>query len=85
MPVPPDLATHTVDTHEIARRDQTIFWKLKGTAAKTTHRMFDKYSDLSKAEWEGPEINQFSTNFIERFSIKLLDSNLKILLSHSKH
>ena len=49
MPVPEDLKTLTQDTDEVNRRDKTMFWKLKGTVAELTHKLFS-HSDPLECE-----------------------------------
>lgn len=44
MPVPDSLSSKTVETDEITRRNGTLFWKVKGIAAKITYHLFNKLS-----------------------------------------
>ena len=79
MPVPEDLAAVTEDADETLSRDKSTFWKLKGIAAKTTFNIFCKYCQQSKFENDS-----FANIFQEKYSIPLLESNLKILFTR-KH
>lgn len=48
MPMPNDLTSYTEDMDEIARRNKSIFWKIKDIASRITYRMFLKYGNPSK-------------------------------------
>ena len=78
MPCPPDLSSPTTDTDEIVRRDKSIFWKIKGIAAKITYRIFVKYGNPITVE-EKVAIQTFSSNFALNFSIPLLESHLQLM------
>ena len=62
LPVPAALNSSTDDADEINRRNKAIYWKIKGITAKTTYRIFVKYSDPSKVE-NKPHIKSFANNF----------------------
>lgn len=79
MPCPKDLAEPTLDTNEIQRRDKSIFWKIKGIAAKITYRLFIKYGNPVIVE-DKPIYKAFSKKFLNEFSLTLLESHLSILL-----
>ena len=62
MDVPGELASFTEDIDEIERRNKTIFWRIKGIAAKTSFSMFLNYGNPEKVE-NDPEIKAFAAKF----------------------
>jgi importin-7 len=78
MPCPPELSAPATLTEEIVKRDKSIFWKIKGIAAKITYRIFVKYGNPATVE-EKVAIQTFSSNFALNFSIPLLESHLQLM------
>ena len=79
MVCPVGLQTVTEDKSEMDRRENSIFWKVKGIVAKSTYWFIIKYGDASNAEDE--ESKEFGTNFSDFYSNSLIDSHIKILLA----
>lgn len=61
MPLPAELASQTQDQNEIIKRDKTIFWKIKGYAAKISNRLLIK-TEPSRLNNCGA-IDNFEENF----------------------
>ena len=55
-PVPPELESQIEDMDEIAERDKTIHWKIKGICAKLTYRIFSKYAQTKYLDEGTPEM-----------------------------
>ena len=58
---------------EIAKRDKSIEWKLRGIIAKTTYRLFSKYGN---SKYAGEEEVAFCKYFAENYAEMLLESHL---------
>jgi hypothetical protein len=61
---------------EIARRDKTIEWKLRGVISKLTYRLFSKYGNSKFAHDDDVE---FSKYFCENFAEMMLESHLQLM------
>jgi hypothetical protein len=83
MPCPDDLCAPTSDTAETVARDKSIFWKIKGIAAKITYRVFVKYGDPETVE-DTTIIKSFSNNFSLKYSIPLLESHLQLMFQRKE-
>jgi hypothetical protein len=79
LEVPPELNSFTEDMDEIARRDKSIQWKIKGMSAKITYRIFSKYGNINYNN--NDEYKDFKKYFIDSFSESLLESHLTLMFS----
>lgn len=61
---------------EIAKRDKSIEWKLRGIIAKTTYRLFSKYGN---AKYATDEEQAFSNYFADNYAEMLLESHLHLM------
>ena len=62
MPCPKGLQDPTSDTNVIQSRDKSIYWKIKGIAAKITYRLFIKYGNPKIVE-NNDVVLEFSKKF----------------------
>ena len=62
LPLPDQLSSFVEDMDEIAARDKSIHWKIRGMIAKTTFRLFSKYGNVKYAH---EDHKQFSKYFSE--------------------
>lgn len=80
LPAPPGLDSATTDVQEIERRDQEVFWKLKGLTSALTFRILAKYGNPVLVPDEGAA-RSFSAHFCSNYAVPLLESQLQILFS----
>jgi hypothetical protein len=58
---------------EIAARDKTMQWKLRGIISKLTYRLFSKYGNPKNVHDDDVE---FSKYFTDNFAEMMLESHL---------
>ena len=61
-PMPAELETPVEDMDEIAKRDKSVYWKIKAISAKITYRIFSKYASTKYLD-EGSAEMIFATEF----------------------
>lgn len=82
QPITGGLDTFSENIEEIATRDKSIQWKIKGIVAKLTYRLFSKFGNPKTSSDNHKE---FSKRFQSTFAETLLESHLKILFDrHTK-
>ena len=82
LPVRGGLDQFSENMEEIAARDKSIQWKIKGMVAKITYRLFNKYGN---PKISAEKHKEFAKRFSAQFGELLLESHLKILFDrHSK-
>lgn len=60
MQVPEELTIFNEDKDIIEQRDKSIYWKIKGIAAKISYRLFSKYGNPAYVD---DEHKKFSKHF----------------------
>ena len=63
---------------DIAGRDKSIQWKIKGISAKITYRIFSKYASTRYLSEGSPEM-EFNNKFQQKYSEMLLESHMQIM------
>jgi hypothetical protein len=77
-PLPAQLESATEDMDDIAERDKSVHWKIKGISAKITYRIFSKYASTRYLNEGTPEM-EFNNKFQVNFGEMLLESHMQML------
>ena len=74
-PLPAHLESATEEMDDIAERDKSIHWKIKGISAKITYRIFSKYASTRYLNEGTPEM-EFNNKFQVNYGEMLLESHM---------